>query len=144
MALIVLALIEKQFPSMNSNVEAAFFNLKSQVLAKKGQHQEAAAALAKSREVAARLKAPMYLAESDLSAGVVNLFAGQHQEACEYLDQALRFFRSSGLKRDIALTQKYRAAALAALGRYEEGSAAQEQARRLFLELGDAVTAAEV
>lgn len=144
LALEILAVTAKLYPRLKPNVEATFLNIKARALAKNGQHQEAAAVLAKVAEAAAKLKAPLYLANHSFTAGVVLFYDGNHDEAERRLQQALSFFQSSGFKREPARIQKYRARVLQALSRNEESLAAAAESRRIYLELGDHVSASEV
>jgi tetratricopeptide (TPR) repeat protein len=143
-ALIVLAITSKLFPTLKPHVESGFLNVQARALAKNKQHEEAAATLERATVLAAKLKAPLYLAENAFTAGVVALYRGDHDEADRRLQQALSFYHKSGFKRETANTQRYRAAALLALGRTEDSAAASADSRRLYQEMGDHASAAEV
>jgi tetratricopeptide (TPR) repeat protein len=143
-ALIILAITSKLFPTLKPHVESGFLNVQARALAKNKQHEEAAAALERATVLAAKLKAPLYLADNAFTAGVVALYRGNHDEAELRLQQALGFYQQSGFKRETANTQKYRKAALLALGRTEDSAAVGADARRLYREMGDLVSAAEV
>jgi tetratricopeptide (TPR) repeat protein len=142
-ALGVLAVVELETPSMKPHVEAGFLNVQSRALAKTGRLEEADLALKKSYAVVGRLKSPLHFAERALAAGVVSYCRKDSATALTHLQQSLEFFESSGITRQVATTQKYRAAALAALGRSEESAAAREEAKRIFRELGDHASAQE-
>jgi tetratricopeptide (TPR) repeat protein len=129
---------------LKPHVKSGFLNVQARALAKNKQHEEAAATLERATVLAAKLKAPLYLAENAFTAGVVALYRGDHDEADRRLQQALGFYQQSGFKRETANTQKYRKAALLALGRTEDSAAAGAEARRLYREMGDQVAAAEV
>jgi tetratricopeptide (TPR) repeat protein len=143
-ALIILAITSKLFPTLKPHVKSGFLNVQARALAKNKQHEEAAATLERATVLAAKLKAPLYLAENAFTAGVVALYRGDHDEADRRLQQALSFYHKSGFKRETANTQRYRAAALLALGRTEDSAAASADSRRLYQEMGDHASAAEV
>lgn len=142
-ALGALAVVELQTPRMKPHVEAEFLNVQSRALANTGRLDEADLALKRSYGVVERLKSPLHFANRALAAGVVSYCRKENTTALAHLQQALEFFESSGMTRQVATTQKYRAAALAALGHSEESAAAREEAKRIFCELGDLTSVKE-
>lgn len=142
-ALEVLAIVELQTPSMKPHVEAGFLNVQARTLAKTGRLEEADLALKKAHVIVERLKSPLHTADHALAAGVVRYCRKDNAIALANLQQALEFFARSGVTRQVATTQKYRAAVLAALGQLEESAAAREEAKRIYRELGDHASAKE-
>jgi tetratricopeptide (TPR) repeat protein len=138
-----LAIVELQTPSLKPHVEAGFLNVQSRALAKTGRLEEADLALKRLYVVVERLKSPLHFANRALAAGVVSYCRKDSTTALAHLQQALEFFESSGMTRQVATIQKYRAAVLAALGHPEESAAARDEAKRIFRELGDLTSVKE-
>jgi len=143
-ALGIIGGLEQNGQELKHLLRAALLNIKVRALSKSGRAAEALTDLESSRKTSLLLKAPLYLAEYGLSAGVVSYHLGKYDDAVSHLGSALEFFGGAGWERETASLERYRALAFAAAGDRANAAISAEEAKKRFLHLGDVSSAENV